>query len=40
MPFTVSEDIADEDFDSLFAIYHKAFLEPTSFESMLPTGPR
>ncbi|KAF6218267.1 hypothetical protein HO133_006229 [Letharia lupina] len=38
MPFIVSEDIADEDFDSLFAIQYKAFSNQPALKACSPEG--
>lgn len=38
MPFIVSEDIADEDFDSLFAIQYKAFSNQPALKACSPGG--
>ena len=38
MPLIVSEDIADEDFDSLFAIQYKAFSNQPVLKACYPGG--
>ena len=38
MPFTVSEDITDEDFDPLFAIQYKAFSKQPAIQALYPGG--
>lgn len=38
MPLIVSEDIADEDFDSLFAIQYKAFSNQPALKACYPGG--
>ncbi|CAF9908313.1 MAG: hypothetical protein ALECFALPRED_004377 [Alectoria fallacina] len=38
MPFIVSQDIADEDFDSLFAIQYKAFSNQPAIKACYPGG--
>ena len=38
MPLTVSEEIAEEDFDSLFAIQYKAFSDQPALKACYPGG--
>lgn len=38
MPLIVSEEIADEDFDSLFAIQYKAFSDQPALKACYPGG--
>lgn len=38
MPFIISEDIADEDFDPLFAIQYRAFSTQSAIKACFPGG--